>query len=108
MLLLFLVHYHFEGSVPAYLPRQPGCLPTYLANLVVHCVSLCLKNVYTLSCYYFDIHVLILTVFGRNVIAKLSNQKMLYFPTSPKMTKITKYRLRCLLNTVEEIVKMSR
>ena len=50
-------------------------------------VSLCLENVTTLSCYDFvNTGILILTVFGRNVIGKVRNQNMLYFQTSSKIT----------------------
>jgi len=52
--------------------------------LIIHCVSLCLKNVTNcLAITLTYMHELILTVFGSNAIGKVSNQNMLYFPTSP-------------------------
>jgi len=36
----------------------------------------------TLACYNFDTHERILIFFRRNVINKVSNQKMLYYATS--------------------------
>jgi len=44
------------------------------------------KTVTILSCYNFDIHELILTVFERNVTTKVSNQNMIYFPPWGKIT----------------------
>jgi len=38
--------------------------------VIVHCVSLCLKDVSTLSCYNFDIHELILTVFLEEMLLR--------------------------------------
>jgi len=32
--------------------------------------------------YNFDVHHSLLTIFGRDATVKVSNQKMLYFPTS--------------------------
>jgi len=42
----------------------------------------CPKSVTHLTCYNRDIHERIFTIFGRNVTDKISNQKLLYFPTS--------------------------
>ena len=41
--------------------------------------ALCLKNDSPLACYNFDIHQLILIIFGRNFAKKISSQIMLYF-----------------------------
>ena len=46
----------------------------------LHCVS---KNVPPLTCYNFDVHHLIVIIFGRSVTEKVRNQTMLCFPTSP-------------------------
>jgi len=45
--------------------------------------TLCLKNATSLSCYNFDPHELILTIFGINVTENVGTQKVFYFPTSP-------------------------
>jgi len=50
-----------------------------LADVNIHCVSE--KNVTTLSCYNFNVHELILIIFGRNITKKVSNQEMFYFPS---------------------------
>jgi len=42
------------------------------------------KNVITLSRYNSNIHESILIHFGKNVTEKVGNQKLFYFPTSPK------------------------
>jgi len=50
------------------------------------CSTQCPKNRHyfaLLSCYNFDVHQLILIIFGRNVAKKVSSQMVLYFPTSP-------------------------
>jgi len=46
------------------------------------CSTPCLKNVTPLACYNFDTLERILIFFGRNVIDKVSNQKMLCYGTS--------------------------
>jgi len=44
--------------------------------------SLCLKkNVPPLTCYNLHIHGSIVTIFGRNVAAKVGNQNVCYLPT---------------------------
>ena len=48
-------------------------------NGTLDCVS---KNDTALACYNFDEHQTILTIFGRNVAKKVSNQMVLYFLTS--------------------------
>ena len=48
----------------------------------VCCVETVSKNVTTLSSYNFDIHELILIIFGKNVAEKVSSQKVHYFPSS--------------------------
>jgi len=46
--------------------------------------TLCLKkNVPPLTCCSFDIHNLIMIIFGRSVTEKVRNQMMLCFPNSP-------------------------
>jgi len=40
-----------------------------------------IKYVTTL-CYNFDVHEWTFDTFGRNITEKISNKKMLYFPTS--------------------------
>jgi len=45
--------------------------------------TLCLKNDTALACYNFDLHELILIIFGRNVTKKVRSQTVLYFPISP-------------------------
>jgi len=40
------------------------------------------KNVPPLTSYNFDIHDLIMIIFGRSVTTKVRNQTMHYFPTS--------------------------
>jgi len=37
------------------------------------------------SCYNFDTHEPILIIFGKNVTQRVSNEKMLHFPTSPNL-----------------------
>ena len=46
---------------------------------LLHCVS---KKALYLPCYSFDKHEPILIILSRNVIEKVGNQKVLYFPTS--------------------------
>jgi len=41
--------------------------------------TLCLKNIPPHVCYNFDIHERILTLFGRNITDKVSNQKTFYY-----------------------------
>jgi len=36
-----------------------------------------------LACYNFDLHQLILIIFGRNVVKKVRSQMVLYYSTSP-------------------------
>jgi len=43
----------------------------------------------SLSLYDSDMRELILIVFGTNVTDEAGNEKVLYFPTSPRNTKIT-------------------
>ena len=45
----------------------------------IQCVS---KNDTAVVCYNFDEHRTILIIFGRNIAKKVSNQMVLYFPTS--------------------------
>jgi len=47
--------------------------------------TLCLKKRPTFTtCYNFYIHSSIATIFGTNVAEKISNQNVLYFPTTSK------------------------
>jgi len=43
----------------------------------------CLKNVPLLTCYNLDTHDSITIIFRTNVIEKVGNLNVLYFPTSP-------------------------
>ena len=49
----------------------------------VCCHMLCLKIGTNLACCNIDVHQLILITFDRNVAKEVSNQMVLYFPTSP-------------------------
>jgi len=47
----------------------------------IHCVSK--KNIPDVFSYNSRKHCQVFIIFGRNISKKASNQKMLYFPTSP-------------------------
>jgi len=53
----------------------------HLCHLYLHCVTK--KRPTFTTCYNFYIHSSIATIFGINVAEKVSNQNVLYFPTTP-------------------------
>ena len=54
--------------------------------------TVCQKNVPLMACYTFDTHEWILIFFGRNVIDKVGNRKMLYYATSNNLCLCTTWQ----------------
>jgi len=54
--------------------------------------TLCLKNVPHLTCYNRHIHCSITILFGTNVIEKVGNQNVVYFPTLPNWCFCTTWK----------------
>ena len=67
------------ANVGLYIPHGSPTVQFAFATHI-HCVS---KNIPDVFSYNSRKHCRIFIIFGRNITKKASNQKMLYFPTSP-------------------------
>jgi len=69
-----------QGQLTAY-SFNTICAKDYQKRLL-HCMCFKKRPTFT-TCYNFYIHSSIATIFGINVVEKVGNQNVFYFPTSP-------------------------